>query len=205
MLSPWPQQRSSQSFLLVLWLTATFALEMGPSISLLPPSSLCINSVAAPAGKNVRRSIQGVGQMMSTMVLSRKQSIFSPPSLSAGSTPEPVDRGRSIENENIVVMETKLKILEILQVGAGGASWSCGWDLWDGVGRCSFLMQGGRWCDERSHFCFLPSPILPVHPEREAGLQDLLPAFRLQEGVCGSLPHAGQRGRRDSSSLRLHK
>uniref|UniRef100_A0A8B9U0N1 Inositol 1,4,5-trisphosphate receptor n=1 Tax=Anas zonorhyncha TaxID=75864 RepID=A0A8B9U0N1_9AVES len=65
--------------------------------------------------QNVRRSIQGVGQMMSTMVLSRKQSIFSPPSLSAGSTPEPVDRGRSIENENIVVMETKLKILEILQ------------------------------------------------------------------------------------------
>uniref|UniRef100_A0A663MK08 Inositol 1,4,5-trisphosphate receptor n=1 Tax=Athene cunicularia TaxID=194338 RepID=A0A663MK08_ATHCN len=66
-------------------------------------------------GKNVRRSIQGVGQMMSTMVLSRKQSIFSPPSLSAGSAPEQVDRGRSIENENIVVMETKLKILEILQ------------------------------------------------------------------------------------------
>uniref|UniRef100_A0A8C0EN14 Inositol 1,4,5-trisphosphate receptor n=1 Tax=Bubo bubo TaxID=30461 RepID=A0A8C0EN14_BUBBB len=65
--------------------------------------------------KNVRRSIQGVGQMMSTMVLSRKQSIFSPPSLSAGSAPEQVDRGRSIENENIVVMETKLKILEILQ------------------------------------------------------------------------------------------
>ncbi|NXW93737.1 ITPR3 protein, partial [Alopecoenas beccarii] len=66
-------------------------------------------------GKNVRRSIQGVGQMMSTMVLSRKQSIFSPPNLSAGSAPEQVDRGRSIENENIVVMETKLKILEILQ------------------------------------------------------------------------------------------
>ncbi|NWQ59572.1 ITPR3 protein, partial [Neopipo cinnamomea] len=66
-------------------------------------------------GKNVRRSIQGVGQMMSTMVLSRKQSIFSSPSLSAGSAPEQVDRGRSIENENIVVMETKLKILEILQ------------------------------------------------------------------------------------------
>uniref|UniRef100_A0A7M4FZI7 Inositol 1,4,5-trisphosphate receptor n=1 Tax=Crocodylus porosus TaxID=8502 RepID=A0A7M4FZI7_CROPO len=67
------------------------------------------------AGKNVRRSIQGVGQMMSTMVLSRKQSIFSPPSLSAGAAPEQVDRGRTIENENIVVMETKLKILEILQ------------------------------------------------------------------------------------------
>uniref|UniRef100_A0A8C3KKS9 Inositol 1,4,5-trisphosphate receptor n=1 Tax=Calidris pygmaea TaxID=425635 RepID=A0A8C3KKS9_9CHAR len=65
--------------------------------------------------QNVRRSIQGVGQMMSTMVLSRKQSIFSPPSLSAGSAPEQVDRGRSVESENIVVMETKLKILKILQ------------------------------------------------------------------------------------------
>uniref|UniRef100_A0A8C3KMJ0 Inositol 1,4,5-trisphosphate receptor n=1 Tax=Calidris pygmaea TaxID=425635 RepID=A0A8C3KMJ0_9CHAR len=75
------------------------------------------NPQHGPAGrwKNVRRSIQGVGQMMSTMVLSRKQSIFSPPSLSAGSAPEQVDRGRSVESENIVVMETKLKILKILQ------------------------------------------------------------------------------------------
>lgn len=71
-----------------------------------------------------------MGQMMSTMVLSRKQSIFSTPSLSAGSAPEQVDRGRSIESENIVVMETKLKILEILQVGAnevvGCVGWGCG-------------------------------------------------------------------------------
>uniref|UniRef100_A0A7M4F8M8 Inositol 1,4,5-trisphosphate receptor n=1 Tax=Crocodylus porosus TaxID=8502 RepID=A0A7M4F8M8_CROPO len=76
---------------------------------------LMVQLSAASPGKNVRRSIQGVGQMMSTMVLSRKQSIFSPPSLSAGAAPEQVDRGRTIENENIVVMETKLKILEILQ------------------------------------------------------------------------------------------
>uniref|UniRef100_A0A663F5Z4 Inositol 1,4,5-trisphosphate receptor n=1 Tax=Aquila chrysaetos chrysaetos TaxID=223781 RepID=A0A663F5Z4_AQUCH len=92
--------------------------HLGPSIGPLPPpfpSALTLPTVAASVGKNVRRSIQGVGQMMSTMVLSRKQSIFSPPSLSAGSAPEQVDRGRSIENENIVVMETKLKILEILQ------------------------------------------------------------------------------------------
>lgn len=94
----------------------------------------------------MRRSIQGVGQMMSTMVLSRKQSIFSSPNLSAGSAPEQVDRGRSIENENIVVMETKLKILEILQVGGGGEGeelWSCRWDLWDAVlgGRHGVLMQ----------------------------------------------------------------
>uniref|UniRef100_A0A8D0EE92 Inositol 1,4,5-trisphosphate receptor n=1 Tax=Salvator merianae TaxID=96440 RepID=A0A8D0EE92_SALMN len=64
---------------------------------------------------NVRRSIHGVGQMMSTMVLSRKQSIFGPPNISTAVVPEQTERGRSIENENIVVMETKLKILEILQ------------------------------------------------------------------------------------------
>nr|XP_014427115.1 inositol 1,4,5-trisphosphate receptor type 3 [Pelodiscus sinensis] len=67
------------------------------------------------AGKNVRKSIQGVGQMMSTMVLSRKQSIFSPPSHSTVVASESTDRERTIDNENIVVMETKLKILEILQ------------------------------------------------------------------------------------------
>uniref|UniRef100_A0A8D2JCB7 Inositol 1,4,5-trisphosphate receptor n=1 Tax=Varanus komodoensis TaxID=61221 RepID=A0A8D2JCB7_VARKO len=66
-------------------------------------------------GKNVRRSIHGVGQMMSTMVLSRKQSIFGSSNMNTVVVPEPADRGRSIENENIVVMETKLKILEILQ------------------------------------------------------------------------------------------
>ncbi|XP_026510954.1 inositol 1,4,5-trisphosphate receptor type 3 [Terrapene carolina triunguis] len=67
------------------------------------------------AGKNVRKSIQGVGQMMSTMVLSRKHSIFSGPNLSTVVASEPTDRERTIENENIVVMETKLKILEILK------------------------------------------------------------------------------------------
>ncbi|XP_020855049.1 inositol 1,4,5-trisphosphate-gated calcium channel ITPR3 [Phascolarctos cinereus] len=68
-----------------------------------------------PGGKNVRRSIQGVGQMMSTMVLSRKQSIFNAPSLPTAGTQESMDRGKFVENEDIVVMETKLKILEILQ------------------------------------------------------------------------------------------
>uniref|UniRef100_A0A8D2JDS0 Inositol 1,4,5-trisphosphate receptor n=1 Tax=Varanus komodoensis TaxID=61221 RepID=A0A8D2JDS0_VARKO len=72
-------------------------------------------TVVALPGKNVRRSIHGVGQMMSTMVLSRKQSIFGSSNMNTVVVPEPADRGRSIENENIVVMETKLKILEILQ------------------------------------------------------------------------------------------
>uniref|UniRef100_A0A8C4VT16 Inositol 1,4,5-trisphosphate receptor n=1 Tax=Gopherus evgoodei TaxID=1825980 RepID=A0A8C4VT16_9SAUR len=83
-------------------------LNLASHISLLP-------TAGASLGKNVRKSIQGVGQMMSTMVLSRKQSIFSGPSLSTVAASEPTDRERTIENENIVVMETKLKILEILK------------------------------------------------------------------------------------------
>ncbi|XP_074254015.1 inositol 1,4,5-trisphosphate-gated calcium channel ITPR3 isoform X2 [Saimiri boliviensis] len=79
-----------------------------------PPAML--QAYEEPGGKNVRRSIQGVGHMMSTMVLSRKQSVFGAPSLPAGaSAAEPLDRSKFEENEDIVVMETKLKILEILQ------------------------------------------------------------------------------------------
>ncbi|KAL4837954.1 hypothetical protein H8958_016242 [Nasalis larvatus] len=79
-----------------------------------PPAML--QAYEDPGGKNVRRSIQGVGHMMSTMVLSRKQSVFGAPSLPAGaSAAEPLDRSKFEENEDIVVMETKLKILEILQ------------------------------------------------------------------------------------------
>ncbi|XP_008579787.1 PREDICTED: inositol 1,4,5-trisphosphate receptor type 3 [Galeopterus variegatus] len=79
-----------------------------------PPAML--QTYEDSGGKNVRRSIQGVGHMMSTMVLSRKQSVFGAPSLpaSAGAA-EPLDRSKFEENEDIVVMETKLKILEILQ------------------------------------------------------------------------------------------
>lgn len=54
--------------------------------------------------------------MMSTMVLNRKQSVFGAPSLPGGAgAAEPLDRSKFEENEDIVVMETKLKILEILQ------------------------------------------------------------------------------------------
>lgn len=61
---------------------------------------------------------------MSTMVLSRKQSVFGTPSLSASAgAPEPLDRSKFEENEDIVVMETKLKILEILQVARPGPWW----------------------------------------------------------------------------------
>uniref|UniRef100_A0A8D1WSX1 Inositol 1,4,5-trisphosphate receptor n=1 Tax=Sus scrofa TaxID=9823 RepID=A0A8D1WSX1_PIG len=79
-----------------------------------PPAML--QAYEDSGGKNVRRSIQGVGHMMSTMVLNRKQSVFGGPSLPAGAgAPEALDRSKFEENEDIVVMETKLKILEILQ------------------------------------------------------------------------------------------
>uniref|UniRef100_A0AAY4DE77 Inositol 1,4,5-trisphosphate receptor n=1 Tax=Denticeps clupeoides TaxID=299321 RepID=A0AAY4DE77_9TELE len=64
-------------------------------------------------GKNMKRSIHGMGQMMSTMVLSRKQSIL------PGRTSIGLDaQGRSkdnIDKQDITVMDTKVKILEILQ------------------------------------------------------------------------------------------
>ncbi|ELK16622.1 Inositol 1,4,5-trisphosphate receptor type 3 [Pteropus alecto] len=73
-----------------------------------PPAML--QAYEDPGGKNVRRSIQGVGHMMSTM------SVFGAPSLPGGAgAAEPLDRSKFEENEDIVVMETKLKILEILQ------------------------------------------------------------------------------------------
>ncbi|XP_053174093.1 inositol 1,4,5-trisphosphate receptor type 3 [Scomber japonicus] len=73
------------------------------------------------SGKNVKRSIHGMGQIMSTMVLNRKQSIFGGggargAGLGAGLVLEG-QRGSkdSIENMDLTVMDTKLKILEILQ------------------------------------------------------------------------------------------
>uniref|UniRef100_A0A8C7D075 Inositol 1,4,5-trisphosphate receptor n=1 Tax=Oncorhynchus kisutch TaxID=8019 RepID=A0A8C7D075_ONCKI len=67
------------------------------------------------SGKNMKRSIHGVGQMMSTMVLSRKQSIFGGPGRSASNI-EGQNRSKdSIDKQDITVMDTKLKILEILQ------------------------------------------------------------------------------------------
>lgn len=73
-------------------------------------------------GKNVKRSIHGMGQMMSTMVLNRKQSLFG----GAGARGAGVGAGLAIDGQrgskdsidkmDLTVMDTKLKILEILQV-----------------------------------------------------------------------------------------
>ncbi|XP_062246937.1 inositol 1,4,5-trisphosphate receptor type 3 isoform X2 [Platichthys flesus] len=73
------------------------------------------------SGKNVKRSIHGMGQMMSTMVLNRKQSLFGGPGargagLGAGLGIDGQRAGKdSIDRMDLTVMDTKLKILEILQ------------------------------------------------------------------------------------------
>jgi len=66
-------------------------------------------------GKNVRRSIHGMCQMMSTMVLNRKPSLFSAPGR-PGALDSQAGSKDSIDTQDITVMDTKLKILEILQV-----------------------------------------------------------------------------------------
>lgn len=65
----------------------------------------------------MKRSIHHMGQMMTTMVLSRKQSLFSGGSRSSLGA-EALGRTKdSIDQQDVTVMDTKLKILEILQVG----------------------------------------------------------------------------------------
>ncbi|XP_034082094.1 LOW QUALITY PROTEIN: inositol 1,4,5-trisphosphate receptor type 3-like, partial [Gymnodraco acuticeps] len=71
------------------------------------------------SGKNVKRSIHGMGQIMSTMVLNRKQSIFGGAGARGAGAGNALEGQRgskdSIENMDLTVMDTKLKILEILQ------------------------------------------------------------------------------------------
>lgn len=58
-----------------------------------------------------------MGQMMSTMVLNRKPSLFSGPGR-PGALDSQAGSKDSIDTQDITVMDTKLKILEILQVDA---------------------------------------------------------------------------------------
>ncbi|XP_048064932.1 inositol 1,4,5-trisphosphate receptor type 3 isoform X3 [Megalobrama amblycephala] len=80
------------------------------------PSNATINPLFSDdgSGKNVRRSIHGMGQMMSTMVLNRKPSLFSTPGR-PGVLDSQAGSKDSIDTQDITVMDTKLKILEILQ------------------------------------------------------------------------------------------
>ncbi|XP_043932426.1 inositol 1,4,5-trisphosphate receptor type 3 [Protopterus annectens] len=67
------------------------------------------------AVKSMKRTIHGVGQMMSTMVLSRKQSPFHPSNARAVVTADIHNKPKEIDSQNITVMETMLKILEIVK------------------------------------------------------------------------------------------
>ncbi|KAL0968457.1 hypothetical protein UPYG_G00267150 [Umbra pygmaea] len=68
-------------------------------------------SKSPEAGNNVLRTIHGVGEMMTQMVLSRGQALpHNHPDKSP--SPQPLT---SLDNEDVMVMDTKLKIIEILQ------------------------------------------------------------------------------------------
>ncbi|RXM91974.1 Inositol 1,4,5-trisphosphate receptor type 3 [Acipenser ruthenus] len=77
------------------------------------------------AGKNMKRSIHGMGQMMSTMVLNRKQSLFHPSSQTSVGTDLQGKPKDSIDKQDVTVMDTKIKILEIMQVPADHLSLTC--------------------------------------------------------------------------------
>lgn len=105
---------------------------------------------------------------MSTMVLSRKQSVFS----GSGRPGDSQAGGKdSIDTQDITVMDTKLKILEILQV-----RWRC-------------LLDNRMVLSEHPQHLL----VFTVHPQCAAGLPDFLHAFRFQEGVCRCLSYGGCR------------
>ncbi|XP_041852186.1 inositol 1,4,5-trisphosphate receptor type 2 [Melanotaenia boesemani] len=77
-----------------------------------PPTFMNKLSKSPEAGNNVLRTIHGVGEMMTQMVMSRGVPHIlpdTPPSL-------PYGKGHFLlDNEDVMVMDTKLKIIEILQ------------------------------------------------------------------------------------------
>lgn len=77
-------------------------------------------SVLAPVGSHVMRSIHGVGELMTQVVLRGGGFL---PAAPLAAAPEGSVKQAEPEKEDIMVMDTKLKIIEILQVtisrGAG--------------------------------------------------------------------------------------
>lgn len=96
------------------------------------------------------KSIHGVGELMSHVVL--RGGGFLPMTSSSNPSRDTVKTQTEPEKQDILVMDTKLKIIEILQV-----SWKC---------------------TVRTHHKILSQNTLFFHPvvhlERAAGLQDLL-------------------------------
>lgn len=81
-----------------------------------PPGVVCVNlGMFLVPGNNVMRTIHGVGEMMTQMVLSRG-SIFPMSVPDIQPSIHPSKQGSPAEHEDVTVMDTKLKIIEILQV-----------------------------------------------------------------------------------------
>ena len=74
---------------------------------LFSPLSVC-------AGSNVMRSIHGVGELMTQVVL--RGGGFLPPTSRANPDRDSVKAQTEPQKQDILVMDTKLKIIEILQV-----------------------------------------------------------------------------------------
>lgn len=93
------------------------------------------------------------------------------------------------DNEDVMVMDTKLKIIEILQVRR---------HLLD-----EFLGNGGsRWLRSLADFDFWSVRLL-VHPQREVGLQDYVLVVHLQEGVWRKDYGRQQRLRQRNAAARV--
>uniref|UniRef100_A0A8B9SR10 Inositol 1,4,5-trisphosphate receptor n=1 Tax=Anas platyrhynchos TaxID=8839 RepID=A0A8B9SR10_ANAPL len=73
-----------------------------------------VESPTNPGGNNVMRTIHGVGEMMTQMVLSRG-SIFPLSAPDVQPSIHPSKQASTSESEDVIVMDTKLKIIEILQ------------------------------------------------------------------------------------------
>lgn len=134
--------------------------------------SLCACVCLFP-GSNVMRSIHGVGELMSQVVL--RGGGFLPTSLNNSSNGETAKTQTEPEKQDILVMDTKLKIIEILQV-RGNFSVMCVLDC----GGATVHM----WYQTLPSYqvCQIVFWSL-VHLECPTGLQDLLSALYIQERV----------------------
>lgn len=106
-------------FLILSALPATFSVWLRPvDVTAVSWGRVCVDLWAfLVPGNNVMRTIHGVGEMMTQMVLSRG-SIFPMSVPDIQPSLHPSKQGSPTDHEDVTVMDTKLKIIEILQVRA---------------------------------------------------------------------------------------
>ena len=106
-------------FLIFSALPATFSVWLRPTdITAVSQGGMCVDlGTFLVPGNNVMRTIHGVGEMMTQMVLSRG-SIFPMSVPDIQPSLHPSKQGSPTDHEDVTVMDTKLKIIEILQVRA---------------------------------------------------------------------------------------